>query len=145
MSKLVNLYKSLKSEDANTLYLFKSGIFYIFLDDDAKIINELLDLRLTNLNEETVKCGFPSNSLSKYLKLLDCTNYTIKIVDTSSSTILKAKDFSSHENYSKLLKAIEAVDEKNLSVREAYEFISNIKKIAQEIVEGENENESSTK
>ena len=32
MSKLVNLYQTLKEKDSETLYLFKSGIFYIFLD-----------------------------------------------------------------------------------------------------------------
>ena len=46
MSKLFDIYKNLKQEDSKTLFLFKSGIFYIFLDEDAKIINNLLDLNL---------------------------------------------------------------------------------------------------
>ena len=40
MSKLFDVYKRLKKEDSETLYLFKSGIFYIFLDEDAKTINK---------------------------------------------------------------------------------------------------------
>ena len=45
------------------LYLFRSGIFYIGLDEDAKKLTETLGLKLTNFDGNTVKCGFPSNSL----------------------------------------------------------------------------------
>lgn len=58
MSKLYEKYKNLKSENATKLYLFKSGIFYIFLDEDAIKMSNLLNLKLTNLNETIVKCGF---------------------------------------------------------------------------------------
>ena len=71
MSKLFTMYQNLKSENSSDLYLFKSGMFYIFLDDDARKINELLGLKLTNLNSSVQKCGFPQNSLNKYLKLLN--------------------------------------------------------------------------
>ena len=104
MSKLFNLYKSLKQQDDKTLYLFKSGIFYIFIDNDAKIVNTLLNLKLTNLNTEVVKCGFPVNSLSKYLKLLKLSNYNIKIVDTISNTSCNIKDFSINTDNLNLLK-----------------------------------------
>ena len=39
MSKLFTMYQNLKSENSSDLYLFKSGMFYIFLDDDARKIN----------------------------------------------------------------------------------------------------------
>ncbi len=59
MSKLYKTYLILKNQDKNTLYLFKSGIFYIFLDENAKIISNILNLKLTNLSPTVVKCGFP--------------------------------------------------------------------------------------
>lgn len=59
MSKLYEKYKSLKSENNDKLYLFKSGIFYIFLDEDAKKMSNFLNLKLTNLNESICKCRFP--------------------------------------------------------------------------------------
>ena len=77
MSKLFDVYKRLKKEDSETLYLFKSGIFYIFLDEDAKTINKFYNLKLTYLNAEIVKCGFPLNSLQKYLYLFN--NFPYKI------------------------------------------------------------------
>ena len=111
MSKLFDIYKNLKQEDSKTLFLFKSGIFYIFLDEDAKIINNLLDLKLTNLNTQIVKCGFPANSLQKYLKLLSFTDYNIKIIDNSSNTSFKVKDFTMNNDninkeYGKILQSI---------------------------------------
>ena len=141
MSKLFDIYKNLKQEDAETLYLFKSGIFYIFLDEDAKMINNLLDLKLTNLNTEIVKCGFPANSLQKYLKLLSFTDYNIKIIDNSSNTSYKVKDFTMNNNNIDLLKTISNVNEENLSVKDAYEFITNIKHSAIEVLKGVNADE----
>ena len=69
MSKLYNEYIRKKKEDNNKYYLFKSGMFYIFLDEDAKQINKINPLNITNLNNDIVKCGFPSNSLDKYLNI----------------------------------------------------------------------------
>ena len=50
MSKLYNNYLALKKENESTLFLFKSGIFYIFLDEDATKISNILGLKLTMLN-----------------------------------------------------------------------------------------------
>lgn len=78
MSKLYEKYKVLKSEDTSKFYLFKSGIFYIFLDEDAIKMSEILNLKLTNLNQSIVKCGFPVKNLDKYLQLL--TYIIIKLI-----------------------------------------------------------------
>lgn len=141
MSKLFEIYKNLKQNDNETLYLFKSGIFYIFLDNDAKIINKAFGLKLTNLNDKTVKCGFPSNSLQKYIRLLSSANYKIKIIDNSTNTSFKLKDFIISADNLELLKTISNVNEDNLSIKDAFEFISNIKNNAIKILKGVNENE----
>ncbi len=141
MSKLFEIYKKLKQNDNETLYLFKSGIFYIFLDNDAKIINKAFGLKLTNLNDKTVKCGFPSNSLQKYIRLLSSANYKIKIIDNSTNTSFKLKDFIISADNLELLKTISNVNEDNLSIKDAFEFISNIKNNAIKILKGVNENE----
>lgn len=69
MSKLYSYYLKLKEKESDVLYLFKSGIFYIFLDNDALLVNEKIGLRLSNLNQNVLKCGFPKNSLEKYMNL----------------------------------------------------------------------------
>lgn len=141
MSKLFEIYKKLKQNDNETLYLFKSGIFYIFLENDAKIINKTFGLKLTNLNDKIVKCGFPSNSLQKYIRLLSSANYKIKIIDNSTNTSFKLKDFIISTDNLELLKTISNVNEDNLSIKDAFEFISNIKNNAIKILKGVNENE----
>lgn len=81
MSKLHNAYLSMKKKDKNTIILFKSGMFYVSLENDARLVSSILDLKLTSLNSEIVKCSFQINSLDKYLKLLIKNNLNIKIVN----------------------------------------------------------------
>lgn len=142
MSKLIDMYKNLKQEDAETLYLFKSGVFYIFLDEDAKLISNIFSLKLTNLNSNFVKCGFPANSLDKYMKILNCTQYKVKIIDNTSNTALTLKEFELNKNAINLLKTVANIDDNNLSIKEAYDFISNIKNTANKILKEVNTNET---
>ena len=60
MSKLYNQYLKLKSDtkEKNIIYLFKSGIFYICLDEDARKMSDIFDFKITPINEDVVKCGF---------------------------------------------------------------------------------------
>ena len=46
MSKLYNKYETLKAKDLECIYLFLCGNFYISLDSDAIILNELFDMKL---------------------------------------------------------------------------------------------------
>lgn len=128
MSKLINIYKELKKSNSETLYLFKSGIFYIFLSEDAQKISNLLGLKLTNLTSNIVKCGFPQNSLEKYLKLLQCTPYNIQIIDSNENVKYSIKDFSVNKDIQLLLNSINKINPSNLSISEAYDFIEKIKK-----------------
>lgn len=58
MSKLYEKYSQLKRLDSSKYYLFQSGIFYIFIDQDAIFMSSALNLKLTHLNNEILKCGF---------------------------------------------------------------------------------------
>ena len=70
MSKLYNQYLELKKKNKKCCYLFHSGIFYLFIAEDAMSISSILGLKLTKLTNQIKKCGFPENSLSHYEKLL---------------------------------------------------------------------------
>lgn len=133
MSKLYNNYMHLKNTQKNpekTLYLFKSGIFYILLDEDAKIASKLLNLKTTYFIEDVVKCGFPINSINKYLNILKNTSYNFKIIENLENVPINNKTHN-------LLLKISNIDTDNLSIKEAYNFIDNIKKVANLIIEGE--------
>ena len=134
MSKLFEIYKKLKQNDNETLYLFKSCIFYIFLYNDAKIINKAFGLKLTNLNDKTVKCGFPSNSLQKYIRLLSSANYKIKIIDNSNTISYTISDYHLNTEIQMLLKTISNIDTETLSIPEAYSLLNDFKDTAQKII-----------
>lgn len=133
MSNLEKLYKSLKSSDAETFYLFKAGLFYIFLDEDAKKISEVLHLKLTNLTPETVKCGFPQNSLIKYTKLLEELPYNYRVIDSTSNLSYSLKDYTIDKGLHDMLKKIQEIDINNLTVREAYETIEKLQNKCKEL------------
>ena len=137
MSKLYETYLFLKkSEDNNTLLLFKSGIFFIFLENDARIASNILNLKITHLNENIIKCGFPKNSLDKYLNLINQTSYKVKIIDSSNNTYYKTNEYVINEEIMQLLYKISKIDTYNLSIKEAYEFIDVIKSKAINLLGG---------
>ena len=143
MSKLFDNYLNLKAteKDANnTLYIFKSGIFFIFLDNDAKIASRLLNLKITYLTEDVIKCGFPINSLEKYTNILNKTSYKIKIIDTAKNYVYTFDDYKLDKKIQELLSVINSVDINSLSVKEAYDFIDFLKEYTQNIFGKENNN-----
>lgn len=134
MSKLINIYTNLKKEDPNTLYMFKSGIFYIFLDKDATIMNQLFNLKLTNFNDKVLKCGFPCASLDKYQNLLRLTSYKTKIIDIPNNVSYTLNQYVANNDMTELIEMISKTDEDTLSVKEAYDFINKIKKLSKQIL-----------
>lgn len=126
MSKLYQTYVALKIQDSSQLYLFKSGIFYIFLDEDAKLISSMFNLKLTNLNSVVVKCGFPTSQIKKYTNLFTMANLSFKIVDTTDNLLYSPKDFVLNADIYNFLQKISNVNAYELSISEAYDFIDKI-------------------
>lgn len=81
MSKIYNEYKRLKSIDSSKMYLFKCGKFYIFLADDCDLINEYFVFKKVKFSNETMKCGFPMESLNDYLRVFDRQGLKIEVVE----------------------------------------------------------------
>lgn len=137
MSKLLNTYINLKKQDSNYIYLFKNGIFYLALEDDARFLSKEFNLKLTSLNAEAVKCGFPCSSFDKYYLMLTNINKEFKIIDKemiSNSTV-----YLENKEILELLNKIKDVDVNSLSVSEAFSFIENISENSKKILESCNE------
>ena len=83
MGKIYEKYLKLKLDNREKIYLFKSGIFYIALGEDAKILNEKYNFNLLSFNKEVEKCGFPVKSLDKYLEIFDTDKLNYEIVKES--------------------------------------------------------------
>lgn len=130
MSKIYDKYQKLKlssNHTPNTLYLFKAGLFFIFIDNDARIISNLLHLKLSNLNETIVKCGFPCNSLQKYLTLLKNTNYNIQVVSPDiQETPISSNNYLTNQQLEIIVDEIINLKIDDLSISQAYDFLYKV-------------------
>lgn len=81
MSRIYDKYLELKKEDANKLYLFKSGLFYIFLEEDALRISKITTLKCTQFTPTVKKCGFPENTLERYLQIFKELNLNVEVIE----------------------------------------------------------------
>lgn len=131
MSKLYDIYENLKKKDKDTVYLFKSGIFYIALDSDARKLSNIFNFKLSNLNDSVIKCGFPSNSLNKYLNLFRMHNIPVEIIE--DNTIYSLKEYSQSSNLQNIISYIKKADIENFSISESYSFIEKLKELAEDL------------
>lgn len=138
MSKLYSKYLSLKKENDSTIYLFKSGIFYLFIEDDAKTMSPLLQLKLSNLSPTVFKCGFPVTSLEKYLPLLEKLGKKIEIIDLEKNLMLPPKEFVLTQEIRKFIFYLSSQDSNTLSIKEAYRFIDEVVTQSKNFLEGIN-------
>ena len=133
LSKLYDAYTELKKKDAKTIYLFKSGIFFISLNEDAHLLSNLFDLKIGNLNDTVVKAGFPCASYEKYSNLFKSHNLIVKVVDVDDSKSFNFKDYTQSQSMVELIDDINKIDVDNLSITEAYQFIEDLKRKVMEI------------
>lgn len=128
MSKLYNSYLELKEKDSNFIYLFRNGVFFIALDEDAKKLSNIFSFKLSNFTPSVVKCGFPCSSFEKYSKLFSACNLNIKIIELAQSTSYSIKDYAQTKHITNLLDSIKLLDINNLSVKEAYSLLEELQK-----------------
>lgn len=125
MSKLIKNLKELKKLDASSIYIFRVGIFYNILNEDAKIVNEKLGLKLTSLSPEIIKCGFPISSLDKYTKKLDELQIQYKIIDDLPNNS-NVTDYSNNIEIKKILNKITEIDMNNTTFQQAFNLLLDI-------------------
>lgn len=133
MSKLYQKYTYLKKQNSENLYLFKSGIFYIFLDDDAKKMSPILSLKLTNLNEKILKCGFPVSKLDKYLSILKALPYKIDIIDEVKAEPTTVSNYIDKQLLENLVIQLCQLDLDTLSIREAFALLGKLQNDANKL------------
>ena len=141
MSKLFKNYVSLKAQDCSKFYLFKSGIFYIFLDKDARTMSQEFGFKLSNLNSTVVKCGFPTNSLDKYIEKFKSAGYCVHIVcDDDYKSFSNSMDinfFVNNQMFSKTINSFLNLNIDMLSISQAFDTLFNLqhdfKQIMQEV------------
>lgn len=127
MSKLYVEYLKLKKENTEKIYLFKSGIFYIALEDDAKKLSELFEFKLTNLNESVIKCGFPQKRLEFYINKLNSLNIPFELIDLNYSKIENYSDYLNNNKIKNIIQSIMDIDMNNITFKDCFEFLDKTK------------------
>ena len=127
MSKLYSIYLSEKENNEAKILLFKSGIFYLALDKDAIFLSNTFGFKLTNLNNNIKKCGFPCSSIDKYLKLFELHNLNVKLIEIDKNTSYSIQEYTESKIIKELLEHINNVNLDTLSISEAYKFIEDLK------------------
>jgi len=125
MSKLIKKLEELKKHDASSIYIFRVGIFYNILNEDAKILNEKLGLKLTSLSPEIVKCGFPISSLDKYTKKLDELQLKYKVIDDLPNNT-NIEDYANNIEVKKILNKIKNLDMNNTTFQQAFNILLDV-------------------
>lgn len=128
-SKLYQKYISLKIEDDTAFYLFKSGIFYIFISDDARVIAPLLNLKLTDLNSSIKKCGFPANSFEKYHKKIKELNLNVKVINLTDMTLSTHLDeYLNAQQVFEIINNFLEINIDELSISQAFDVLENLQR-----------------
>lgn len=133
MSKLFSKYLELKKNDSNKIYLFKSGIFFLALQDDAHKLSDELNLKITNLNPDIVKCGFPVSRQEHYFRILEAKRIDFIIIDDTYGIVKDYSDYVNNDKLKNIINKIISIDFDNISYKEAYKLLldtsNSLKKI----------------
>lgn len=119
MSKLQKQYEELKKKNSEKIYIFKIGIFYNILNDDARVVSNSIGLKLTDLGPDIVKCGFPIAKLDKYTNLLKSKDFQYEVINTLTPS-------NQNTSYDNIVKKIESIDLNNTTCKEAFDILYNI-------------------
>lgn len=125
MSKLYSKYLEQKALNPNILYLFKSGIFYMALNDDANRLSDALSLRVTNITEKIYKCCFPVSKSDFYFKTLESLNIDYKIIDPSQNVVLNYAEYKDNEKFNSIITNLLKLDLNKTSFQDAYIILTN--------------------
>ena len=125
MSKLYSKYLEQKALNPNILYLFKSGIFYMALNDDANRLSDALSLKVTNITDKLYKCCFPVSKSDYYFKTLESLNINYKIIDPSQNVILNYAEYKDNEKFNSIITNLIKLDLNKTSFQDAYIILTN--------------------
>lgn len=128
-SKLYQKYLSLKIENPDFVYLFKTKNYYFFIADDALKMSSLLNLNLTNFSSIIMMCEFPTTSFDEYLNKINELNIKARTIPLSEDIFNYdlEKCFNSVK-YNELISNFLNINIDNLSISQAYDLLRDLQK-----------------
>ena len=130
-------YEMYKRQYNNYIILFKQGNFYLSMNDDALILNNLFNYKV-NVISDFIKVGFPLKTIDKVIPLLEEKNVNFIIVDKE---IVEKKKYSNNNyfnylnkdsNYEFIINRINKIDQTlkdNLLNRNLENVLNDIERI----------------
>ena len=109
----------------NELYLFKSGIFYMALNEDANRLSDALSLKVTNITDKLYKCCFPVSKSDYYFKTLESLSINYKIIDPSQNVVLNYAEYKDNERFNGIITNLLKLDLNKTSFQDAYIILTN--------------------
>ena len=76
----------LQAKDKGYIILVNIGSFYIAAGKDAVLLHNILNLKVSCMEPEICKVGFPINSLDKYTKLIEEKEYSYLVYNYDNQT-----------------------------------------------------------
>ena len=91
-------YKELKLNHPKSIIFIKSGNFFITFNQDAIIINKILNYKIKKLNNDYIRVGFPISSINKVSEILTKNeiNYIIYEDDIIDNIKFKYNKYNNH-------------------------------------------------
>lgn len=126
MSKLLKQYENLKKENKDTIYLFRVGIFYNIINQDAKLVNEQLGLKITDLGPNIYKCGFPVSQLEKYKRIFEEKNIVYTVIDNFPNSSITTNDYLNNIELKKVVNKILEIDFNNTTFQQSFNLLLDI-------------------
>lgn len=77
--KISQFFESLSDSERNSLSIIEKGGFYILLREDAFFFAKIYSFKLTKLDRDSIKVGFPKTSKHKWLTRLRENNISYKV------------------------------------------------------------------
>ena len=81
------MFDLLREKEQGKVVFVKCGHFYIAIEEDAVLLNDLLDLKCTCFRENTCIVGVPVNSIEKYISKLKELRYGYVVYDYDKTNI----------------------------------------------------------
>ena len=134
MSKLYDNFVNLKSSNKDKIYLFKSGIFFIALNEDATKLSETFGFKITNLNDTVTKCGFPAKRIEYYSSLLNKMNIDFELIDSGSQKVENHSEYISNLNFNSIIDKLVKIDFDNINCKEAFDILYDLNLKSREIL-----------
>lgn len=142
MSKLYKEYVLRKIQNPNKIYLFKCGIFYVFIDADAQLMSNILGLKLIPLNSCILKCSFPVSASNKYFNILKNLDYDIEIVFLNKEiSSLNINNYFINKNCHKAICDFLTINVESLSISQAFDLLYQLQSTFKELEKEINKNE----